>query len=132
VQRFHVNGRVSRRRLRFSTENIANIGKTVVPALFDLVGMNIKGLSKFAKCLIFANGCLRYLRFENRRVITAWTSRPGASLVDGKVCQLQVENPLIPNVQICQVIPVCQLQAEYPPISTVYICQVTFTENVVN
>jgi hypothetical protein len=57
VQRFHLNGRVSRRRLRFPTENIANIGKKLVPPLFDLVGMNIELLGKLAKCLLLANGC---------------------------------------------------------------------------
>jgi hypothetical protein len=57
VQRFHVNGRVSRRRLRFPTENIANIGKKLVPPLFDLVGMNIELLGKLGKCLLLANGC---------------------------------------------------------------------------
>ena len=33
-------------------------------------------------------------------MITAWTSCHSGSPVDGKVCQLQVESPLIPTVQI--------------------------------
>ena len=66
--------------------------------IFGLVRINIVLLSKFAKRLLFVNGCKYNLRLETGCVITAWVSCHYSLPIDGKVCKLQVKHPLILHV----------------------------------
>jgi hypothetical protein len=61
--------------------------------------MNVELVRKFNKRLFTANRGERDFRLENRCVIAAWTSGHNGTPVDGELCQLQVEYPLISVVQ---------------------------------
>jgi hypothetical protein len=52
VQSFHISGRFIEWRLLITIKNIVCLSKKLIAPLFDLVGMNILLLSKFAKCLL--------------------------------------------------------------------------------
>ena len=71
MQCLNVNGSVSARQLLFPAKNNIGFGKKLIAPLFDLVGINIELLGKFAKCLLTANGRKRNLLLESGCVITA-------------------------------------------------------------
>src|SRR5665811_674075 len=90
------------RGLGLAPKHVCRAFKQLIAPLFDLVGMNVKLLCKFAQSLLTANGCQGNFRFEGGGVIAAGSSCHGASPVVGRSCQLQAEIPLISAVQISQ------------------------------